>query len=148
MSDDTYKGFTSSSGTDYVVDWGGSADTIDLRSFDSSEVYFDAVDLNGNGTNESLLLLTGDNSGVIVVGHFIDYYAGQEGHVEQIMFADGTFSTDEVQAQAKASSSAAADRNDKRAEAAKKLVSKAKAPTLSESLKQPNRGGSSSDSGE
>ena len=148
VSDDTYKGFTSSSGTDYVVDWGGSADTIDLRSFDSSEVYFDAVDLNGNGTNESLLLLTGDNSGVIVVGHFINYYAGQEGHVEQIMFADGTFNTDEVQqAQAKAFS-AAADRNDKRAEAAKKLVSKAKAPKLSESLKQPNSGESSSDSGE
>lgn len=144
-SDDTYKGFGASTGTDYVVDWGG-ADTIDLKSFDSSEVYFDSIDINGNGTNESLLLLTGDNSGIIVVGHFIDYYAGQEGRVEQIAFADETVSTDEAQAAQAETFSTARAGDDRRAEAAKKLASEAQAPQLPAGLGQRNAG-ESSDSG-
>ena len=146
VSDDTYKGFGTSTGTDYVIDWGG-ADTIDLKSFDSSEVYFDSIDINDNGTEESLLLLTDDNSGVIVVGHFIDYYTGQEGRVEQVAFADGTVSTDEAQAAQAETFSTARAGDDRRAEAAKKLASEAKAPQLPAGLGQQNADESSSDSG-
>ncbi len=90
VSNDTYKSFTANTGTDYVTDFGGTADVIDLKEYESSEVYVDTADLNNNGTEESLRLTMPDNTEVIVVGYFINYYAGQEGKIEEIRFADDT----------------------------------------------------------
>lgn len=119
VSNDTYKGFTANTGLDHVIDYGGDADRLDLSSFYSYEVYIDAVDLNGNGTEESLLILTGENTGVVIEGYFRNRYAGQEGEIEEIIFADGTIS-DEAEAQALAEASA---QDGERAAAAEKLVS-------------------------
>ncbi len=119
VSNDTYTGFSTNTGLDHVIDYGGAEDKLDLKPYDSSEVYIDAVDLNGNGTDESLLLLTGDNIGVVIEGYFRNLYAGQEGKVEEIVFADSTL-TDEAEVQAMADASA---NDSSRAAAAEKLVS-------------------------
>lgn len=92
VSDDTYKSFTSNTGTDYVIDFGGTADVVDLKEYESSEVYVDTVDVDNNGTEESLRLTMPDNTEVIVVGYFTNYYTGQEGKIEEIRFSDDTIS--------------------------------------------------------
>src|SRR5215210_1617162 len=48
VSNDTYKGFKDNTGKDYVTDYGGTADVLDLKPYEAAEVYVDAVDLNGN----------------------------------------------------------------------------------------------------
>ena len=101
-SDDTYKGFSSNTGTDYVIDYGGAADVVDLKPFESTDVYVDAVDVNNNATDESLRLITGKNADgsnveAIIVGYFANYYTGQEGKIEEIRFADDTISAAQPQ---------------------------------------------------
>jgi hypothetical protein len=100
-SNDTYKGFKDNTGTDYVVDYGGSADVVDLKPYESTEVYVDAVDLNNNGTDESLSLKYKNSAGadaeIIIVGYFLNYYTGQEGKIEEIRFADDTVATAQPQ---------------------------------------------------
>ena len=44
-----FKGFELNSGNDYVYDFAGTADVLDLRPFSSSGVYIDAVDLDSGG---------------------------------------------------------------------------------------------------
>ena len=95
VSNDTYRGFKDNTGTDYVTDYGGTADVLDLRPFEAADVYVDSFDYNGNGTDESLRLVTGKNAEgedieVIVIGYFLNYYVGQEGKIEEIRFADDT----------------------------------------------------------
>lgn len=109
VSNDTYKNFTANTGRDYVIDYGGSADVVDLKQYEASEVYVDGFDYNGNGTDESLRLVTGKNADgkdieIIIVGYFINYYKGQEGKIEEIRFSDDTIS--EVQTQDLAAASA------------------------------------------
>ncbi len=94
VSDDTYKGFGQNTGDVYVLDWGGAADLVDLRPLASGDVYLAAVDLDVNGTKESLQIVTGPNTQVVVVGHFSEWSGytaiyGQHGQVETVLFADG-----------------------------------------------------------
>ncbi len=96
-SNDVFKGFESNTGTDSVTDWGGTADVMDLRPFASSEVYVTAVDVDGDGDQESLQIVTGASAQVIVRGHFGEYSdftscCGQQGRIESLVFSDGTFS--------------------------------------------------------
>lgn len=93
-SNDTYKGLTQNSGTIYIADFGGR-DLLDLRPLASDEVYLDAVDGDSNGTLESLQIVTGQTSQVIVRGQFAPYQdytsaTGQRGQIETLLFADGT----------------------------------------------------------
>lgn len=96
-SDDTYKGFASSLGTDTVVDWGGAADRLDLRPLEASDVYLDAFDHDGSGADDSLRILTNSTSSVSVIGHFAAIPGLQlkngSGRIEQIVFADETVTT-------------------------------------------------------
>jgi hypothetical protein len=80
-----------------VTDFGGTADVVDLKEYESSEVYVDTIDLNNNGTEESLQLTMPNDTKVIVVGYFINYYTGQEGKIEEIRFADDTISDAQTQ---------------------------------------------------
>jgi hypothetical protein len=94
-SNDTYKGFTAGTGgNDVVADWGGTKDVLDLRPLESSDVYFDALDNDTDGINDSLRIVissntTGITTSVMVAGHFAPYLPGQEnGRMEQIIFSD------------------------------------------------------------
>ena len=97
-SNDTYKGFGRHGGTVFVTDFGGTGDVLDLRPFAVGDVYVDAVNLDSgdNTTEESLQIVTGDSTQVLVRGHFSSFvpYApnNQKGQIEKIIFADGTFS--------------------------------------------------------
>ncbi|MBA3471615.1 MAG: M10 family metallopeptidase C-terminal domain-containing protein [Rubrobacter sp.] len=97
VSNDTYKSFSANTGTDYVTDYGGTLDIVDLKEYESSEVYVDTIDLNNSGTEESLQLTMPNDTEVIVVGYFINYYSGQEGKIEEIRFADDTISDAQTQ---------------------------------------------------
>lgn len=97
VSNDTYKSFSANTGTDYVTDFGGTLDVVDLKEYESSEVYVDALDLNNNGTEESLELTMPNGTEVVVVGYFTTYYTGQEGKIEEIRFADDTIGDAETQ---------------------------------------------------
>ncbi len=90
-SSDTYKGFTSGTGNDRVLDYGGTADKLDLRPLESSDVYFDAFDFDNSGANDSLRLVINATNQVEVVGHFAPV-AGEtdDGRMEQIVFSDET----------------------------------------------------------
>ncbi len=88
-SDDTYKGFTSGTGTDQVLDYGGTADKLDLGPLRSSEVYFDAYDFNNSGANDSLRIVINATTSVTIYGHFAPFDPGQEnGRMEQIIFSN------------------------------------------------------------
>lgn len=92
-SDDTYKGFTS--GKDLVADYGGTADKLDLRPLESSDVYFDAVDQDNSGSNDSLRIVINDSTRVDVFGHFAPFpnFALKNGRIEQIIFSDKVVTT-------------------------------------------------------
>ncbi len=90
-SDDTYKGFTSGTGNDFVIDYGGMADKLDLRPLETSHVYFDSFSADGNATNgnESLKIVINHTTSVNVYGHFSPILSGQEnGRMEQIIFSN------------------------------------------------------------
>ena len=91
-SDDAYRGFAAGPGTDTVADWGGGADVLDLRPWESSDVYVDTYNYGGSGPN-SLIVSNGD-WGVLVLGHFAPAVGGQEnGTMEKIVFADETITS-------------------------------------------------------
>jgi hypothetical protein len=94
-SDDTYKGFTSGiGGGDNVRDYGGTADRLDLRPFESSDVFVTAFDSNFNGTNDTLYIGISANAAVRVYGHFVPTEPGQgNGRMEQIIFANETITS-------------------------------------------------------
>lgn len=90
-SNDTYRGFTAGFGRDLVVDYGGTADKLDLRPLESSEVYFDPFDYNLDGTIDSLRIEVNDAITVTVMGHFSPPVPGREnGRMEQIVFSNET----------------------------------------------------------
>ncbi len=96
-SDDTYKGLTSGTGVDFVTDYGGRADVLDLRPLRSGDVSFarfgsDASTANGE---ESLIVTLNDTTQVYVFGHFAPLEnasqesLGQEnGTADKIVFSD------------------------------------------------------------
>ena len=97
-SDDVYRGFAAGPGIDTVGDWGGGADVLDLRPWESSDVYVDTFSYASTSPN-SLIVSNGDR-GVRVLGHFAPSFEGWEnGTMEKIVFADETItSTSAVQA--------------------------------------------------
>ena len=90
-SDDVYRGFAAGPGTDIVVDWGGGADVLDLRPWESSDVHVDTYSYGGSGPN-SLIVSNGDR-GVIVFGHFAPVGGQENGTMEKIVFADETITS-------------------------------------------------------
>ncbi len=91
-SDDTYKGFAAGPGFDTIIDHGGTADVLDLRPWDSSDVYIDAFDADGSGQDDSLTISAGDR-GLYVYGHFAPLSTlrqDENGTMEKIVFADET----------------------------------------------------------
>jgi Ca2+-binding RTX toxin-like protein len=97
ISDDTYKGFASGTGHDEVIDYAGAADRLDLRPLESSDVYVEAVDYDGDATNgeESLKMIINDATTVSVVGHFAPAIGDDmgNGRIEQIVFSNETFTS-------------------------------------------------------
>lgn len=111
-SDDLYKGFAASSGFDSVVDCAGKGDVLDLKPWDSSDVYLDAFNTFGTGQADSLMISAGDR-GVYVYGHFNPTktagLCAAHGNrtMEKIVFADETItSAPQVNALIKASAAA------------------------------------------
>jgi hypothetical protein len=96
-SDDTYRGFTSGTGVDYVTDYGGTADRLDLRPLRSADVSFarfgsDASTANGD---ETLIITLNDTTQVYVFGHFAPLenasqqsFGQENGTMEKIVFSD------------------------------------------------------------
>jgi hypothetical protein len=88
-SNDTYKGFTSGTGNDEVEDFGGTADKLDLRPLETSDVYFDSYNSDSNlETKESLRIIIGSTSTVSVIGHFSPITGQENGRMEQIIFSN------------------------------------------------------------
>jgi hypothetical protein len=131
-SNDTYKGFADNTGTVTILDWGGTGDVVDMRPFSTDDVYISRRDLDSNGTEESLQIVTGPTSQVIVGGHFGPYstYAsalGQQGRIEKLIFADATFnSTNGLAAATATSATATSGKQATLAEAADRLAEEAR----------------------
>ena len=90
-SNDVYKGFADNTGTDQVRDFGGAGDVLDMRPFALDDVYIAPVDFGTAGSLESLQIVTGPSSQVVVLGHFAPFQSGQQqGSMERIIFADQT----------------------------------------------------------
>jgi hypothetical protein len=87
-SSDTYTGFTLGTGHDKVIDYGGTADRLDLRPLESSEVYFSGLDVDGNGSNDSLMIVINDTTSVAVYGYFSPLNGYVNGRMEQIIFSN------------------------------------------------------------
>ena len=98
-SNDTYKGFTSSTGFDQVFDYGGAADKLDLRPLESSDVSFNRFDGDSNGSSESLRILISGTTRVDVYGHFAPVegtccvFPLENGRMEQIIFSNETITS-------------------------------------------------------
>lgn len=100
VSDDVYRGFASGTGHDGVYDYGGSADRMDLRPLESSEVYFDAFDKSEDGIDDSLVIMVDDQTSVTIYGQLAPIPGADygNGRIEQIVFSDETVaSTAEVE---------------------------------------------------
>jgi hypothetical protein len=69
-SNDTYKGFSATSGFDLMWDLEGSGDKVDPKSFSINDVSGGAVDLERDGTTESLVILLSDTSGILIYDYF------------------------------------------------------------------------------
>jgi hypothetical protein len=95
-SNDTYKGFAHNTGSDEISDWGGTGDVLDMRPFSTEDVYLDTVNMGGpDAAEESLQIVTGATSQVLVLGQFSPYWNGQtngnpQGRIEKLIFADAT----------------------------------------------------------
>ena len=63
-SDDTYAGLAGHGGSVHVYDFGGTADRLDFRPLNRNDVILTAVDLDDNGTAESLRAATGETTAV------------------------------------------------------------------------------------
>jgi len=80
-SNDTYKGLKS--GTSYITDYGGSADTLDLSYLSSDEVHFE---FSGN----TLVIYLG---GVNTQVQISNYLSSQQFRIEKIVFSDTTITS-------------------------------------------------------
>jgi hypothetical protein len=112
VSNDIFKGFGDNTGTDLVFDFGGSGDVVDMRRFSTADVYLSRRDFDSNGTEESLQIVTGPTSQVILIGHFSEYrqYTSRfnmQGRIEKLIFTDATFTSAKGLAAATASSAKA-----------------------------------------
>jgi hypothetical protein len=95
VSNDVYKGFASNTGTDFVIDYGGNGDVLDLRPFSTEEIYFDAIDTDDDGATETLQIVMSTTTQVLILGQFADVPglpggANFHGRIETIIFTDET----------------------------------------------------------
>jgi len=147
-SNDIFKGFGDNTGTDVVIDFGGTRDVLDMRPFSTNDVYISRRDFDSNGTEESLQIVTGPTSQVIVVGHFGEFLQhtsklGQQGRIEKLIFADATFtSANGLVAATVSSARATSGKQATLVEAADQLAEEARAH-LAAMPKPGTRGGSS-----
>ena len=133
VSNDIFKGFGDNTGTDLVFDFGGTGDVVDLRPFSTDDVYIGRSDADANGTEESLQIVTGPTSQVIVGGHFGEYRQhtsrfNMQGRIEKLIFADATFtSTNGLAAATVSSAAATSGKQAALADAADRLAEEARA---------------------
>jgi hypothetical protein len=131
-SDDLYKGFGDNTGTDVVLDFGGGGDVVDMRPFSTDDVYISREDFDSSGTEESLQIVTGLTSQVIIAGHFGEYHqytsqTGQQGRIEKLIFADATFTSTNGLAGTAPLAKATSGKQATLAEAADRLAEEARA---------------------
>jgi hypothetical protein len=98
VSNDIFKGFGDNTGTDLLFDFGGSGDVVDMRPFSTADVYLSRRDFDARGSEESLQIVTGPTSQVILIGHFsefLDYTSrfNMQGRIEKLIFADTTITS-------------------------------------------------------
>ena len=138
-SDDIFVAGEGDSATLQLTDFGGSADTLDLRAMGNfEEVDISAHPDRGELGGTSLVFTKPDGGSVLVEGGVTPAYKGQKnGVMERVLFADGARSAAEVLAKAEgpaeaqevssgASSSSAKDQQ-QLSERAKKLLEDAQA---------------------
>jgi hypothetical protein len=132
-SDDVYKGFATNTGTDFVQDFGGNGDVLDLRPYSTGDVFVTAIDLDGmHNSAETLQIVTGLTGQIIIIGQFGDVSnittdLNYHGHIETIRFANTTFSTTSaLQSMTGASTAAPSGKQARLAEAAEGLAKEAR----------------------
>ncbi len=70
-SNDVFKGFADNTGPDYLWDYGGTGDILDLRPFSIDDVFIDSINMDDTpASEESLQIVTGLSSQVVVQGQF------------------------------------------------------------------------------
>ena len=132
VSNDIFKGFGDNTGTDLVFDFGGDKDVVDMRPFSTDDVYISRRDFARNGTEESLQIVTGPTSQVIIIGHYSEYLEytsrfNMQGRIEKLIFADATFTSANGLAAATAfSAGATSGKQATLAEAADRLAEEAR----------------------
>lgn len=95
-SNDAYVGVAANTGIVAIVDWGGTADLLDLRPLRSDQAYLAQINCDSDEDWECLQILTGSGTGQVTVygqfGEYSDYTSkyGQHGQIETVRFADGT----------------------------------------------------------
>jgi hypothetical protein len=133
-SNDVYKGFATNTGTDFIQDFGGNGDVLDLRPYSTGDVFVTAIDFDGMlSSTESLQIVTGLTGQIIIVGQFGDVSNittdfNYHGHIETIRFADKTFSSaSALQSITVASTEALSSKQARLGEAAEGLAKEARA---------------------
>jgi Ca2+-binding RTX toxin-like protein len=151
VSNDTYSGFLAGGyGAVRISDLGGTADKL-ILPFASTDAYFEASDSDGNGSLDSLLIMSTSTDSVSIFGQLVPYL-GRAGHIETIQFTDGNFSigsasatvsstassSDTSQVDAlNAASTLSAAKKEELTKAAKKILSKAKNPLTDPEYTKP-----------
>jgi hypothetical protein len=133
VSNEVYKGFATNTGTDFVQDFGGNGDVLDLRPFSTGDVFATAIDFDhdADGTLESLQIVTGLTGQIIIFGQFGDVadtaVHNAHCHIETIRFANKTFSTaDAARSMATASTESTSGKQARLAAAAAGLAEEAR----------------------
>lgn len=146
VSNDTYSGFAASGyGGHIISDYGGTADKL-ILPFASTDAYFEAYDDDGDGSADGLLIMSTSTDSVYISGQLEPYF-GRPGRIETIQFTDGVFSIGSASATSASAASStsttsqveslneaatiSASEKDKRAKAAKKLLSESPSPPTS-----------------
>jgi hypothetical protein len=133
VSNDVFKGFAGNTGTDFIQDWGGTGDVLDMRPFALGDVVIDPIDLDDDGPEESLQIVTSLFGQVVIPGQFGEFsnyesMFNHHGQIETIRFADTTFSsTSALQSMTVASTAARSGKQARLAEAAEGLAKEARA---------------------
>ena len=103
-----------------------------MRPFATGDVMIDTMDLDNNGTEESLQIVTALTGQVVIAGQFGDVSdatnsSGQQGQIETIRFADTTFSsTSALRSLGTASTAAPSGKQARLAEVAEGLAKEAR----------------------
>jgi hypothetical protein len=73
-----------------VADFGGAADVLDLRPWESSDVYVDAISVGTDDPNLDTLVVSAADRGLVVYGHFapLAFHRDENGTMEKIVSGD------------------------------------------------------------